>query len=181
MSGNKYVLDSNVFIQAKNTYYGFDLCPGFWTSLLRKHDEKRVCSIDRVKSEIFRPSSDPDHAPDDLTLWVQDKVPATFFKETKDQAVNDAFSRMIQWIDSEPQYTPNAQAEFASVADGWLIAYALVNSLTVVTHEEFAANVARKVPIPNVCLEFEVSYVNTFEMLEDLKVKFILNTKKRRS
>jgi len=50
MSGNKYVLDSNIFIQAKNTYYGFDLCPGFWMGLLRKHDEKRVCSIDRVKS-----------------------------------------------------------------------------------------------------------------------------------
>jgi hypothetical protein len=25
-----FLLDSNVFIQAKNFYYGFDICPGFW-------------------------------------------------------------------------------------------------------------------------------------------------------
>ena len=26
----KYLLDSNVFIEAKNRYYAFDICPGFW-------------------------------------------------------------------------------------------------------------------------------------------------------
>lgn len=25
-----YLLDANVFIEAKNRYYGFDLAPGFW-------------------------------------------------------------------------------------------------------------------------------------------------------
>ncbi len=25
-----YLLDANVFIDAKNRYYGFDFCPGFW-------------------------------------------------------------------------------------------------------------------------------------------------------
>jgi hypothetical protein len=25
-----YLLDSNVFIQAKNLHYGFDFCPAFW-------------------------------------------------------------------------------------------------------------------------------------------------------
>jgi len=34
--------------------------------------------------------------------------------------------------------------------------------------------------MPNVCLVFSVDYVNTFEMLEDLNVKFILSTKNRR-
>ncbi|MBF0436614.1 MAG: DUF4411 family protein [Magnetococcales bacterium] len=24
-----FLLDSNVFIEAKNRYYGFDICPGF--------------------------------------------------------------------------------------------------------------------------------------------------------
>jgi hypothetical protein len=27
-----YLLDSDVFIQAKNLHYGFDFCPGFWGS-----------------------------------------------------------------------------------------------------------------------------------------------------
>ncbi len=28
-----YLLDANVFIQAKNLHYGFDFCPGFWAGL----------------------------------------------------------------------------------------------------------------------------------------------------
>ena len=27
----RYLLDANVFIQAKNLHYGFDFCPAFWT------------------------------------------------------------------------------------------------------------------------------------------------------
>ena len=34
--------------------------------------------------------------------------------------------------------------------------------------------------MPSVCLEFEVEYVNTFEMLKDLNVKFVLSTKTQR-
>ena len=34
-----------------------------------------------------------------------------------------------------------------------------------------------KVPIPNVCLEFDIPYVNTFEMLNDLNVRFVLSTR----
>ena len=29
-----YLLDANVFIQAKNLYYGFDFCPAFWEWLV---------------------------------------------------------------------------------------------------------------------------------------------------
>lgn len=25
-----YLLDANIFIQAKNLHYGFDFCPAFW-------------------------------------------------------------------------------------------------------------------------------------------------------
>ncbi len=30
-----YLLDSNIFIQAKNLHYGFDFCPAFWDWLTR--------------------------------------------------------------------------------------------------------------------------------------------------
>ena len=29
-----YLLDANVFIQAKNQYYGFDIVPAFWAWLI---------------------------------------------------------------------------------------------------------------------------------------------------
>jgi len=87
---------------------------------------------------------------------------------------------MVEWVYAESQYQDAAKAEFASVADGWLVAYAKVNRHTVVTHEEYRPESKRRIPIPNVCQEFDVEYVNLFDMLRDLKAKFIASPKRRR-
>ena len=49
-----YLIDSDVFITAKNLYYAFNLCPGFWDGVLRHHRAGRLFSIDRVRGEILR-------------------------------------------------------------------------------------------------------------------------------
>lgn len=33
-----YLLDANVFIQAKNLHYGFDFCPAFWDWLVVQNE-----------------------------------------------------------------------------------------------------------------------------------------------
>jgi Domain of unknown function (DUF4411) len=40
-----YLLDSNIFIQAKNLHYGFDFCPAFWDWILRQNAGGSVFSI----------------------------------------------------------------------------------------------------------------------------------------
>ena len=167
----RYLLDANPFIEAKNRYYGFDICPGFWLSLLAQHAAKRIVSIDRVAGEL----KEQDDAVRD---WVVNQAPDTFFKRTEDQAVIDRFQATVNWVYAQPQFTAAAKAEFASVADGWLVAYAAVNGMIVVTHEQYAPGAQRAVPIPNVCIEFNVEYVNTFEMLRDLGEKFVRRTKR---
>lgn len=53
MSGvRRFVLDTNVFIEANRRYYPFDICPGFWRALILQHEEKNLRSIDRVENEI---------------------------------------------------------------------------------------------------------------------------------
>jgi len=42
-----YLLDANVFIQAKNLHYGLDFCPAFWEWLIAQNEAKRVYSIER--------------------------------------------------------------------------------------------------------------------------------------
>ena len=32
MADRTYLVDSDVFITAKNLYYPFDICPGFWSA-----------------------------------------------------------------------------------------------------------------------------------------------------
>jgi hypothetical protein len=171
--GKRYVLDANVFIQAHRAHYAFDICPAFWNALILQCHAKRVYSIDRIKAELVV-LSDP------LADWAKQSSPEVFFKGTADQKVIDAFATMVRWVQSEAQFTPEAKAEFSSVADGWLVAFAKVNRLTVVTHEVFAPDVKKKVPIPNVCLEFDVEYCDPFAMLRELKEQFVLKTRRRK-
>ena len=69
-----YVVDSDVFITAKNLYYSFDICPGFWKSVIHHHREGRVFSVDRARNELLA-----GHPEEDLVRWVKGKVPEGFF------------------------------------------------------------------------------------------------------
>jgi hypothetical protein len=43
-----YLLDTNTLIQAKNEYYGFDVCPGFWDWIDAENGREGVVSIEPV-------------------------------------------------------------------------------------------------------------------------------------
>jgi hypothetical protein len=161
----RYVLDANVFIQAKHTYYAFDVCPGYWKALLAHHERSNLCSIDRVRKELLALS-------DELAAWVKSKVPDEFFVSTVDPTVAQWFGKMMAWVQAQAQYLPAAKAEFAEKADGWLIAYAKTHGHRLVTLETPNPAVKKKVPIPNVCDAFGVRYLDTFDMLRALKLRF---------
>jgi hypothetical protein len=162
-----YVVDANVLIQAQKGYYGFSICPGFWDCLLLQHQAGRVISIDQVRAEIEDGS--------ELDQWVENSVPGTFFSSTQDQAVTAAYADLVQWGQAQSQFLSAAKAEFNQVADGWLIAFTMCRADHVlVTHEQFSPDIRRKVPIPNLCRQFGVPYLDTFEMLNDPGVRLVL-------
>jgi hypothetical protein len=66
-----YLLDANVFIQAKNLHYGLDFCPAFWEWLVQKNSAGQVFSIDKVAVEI-------EAGNDELTEWAKDQGSALF-------------------------------------------------------------------------------------------------------
>jgi hypothetical protein len=47
-----YLLDSDVFIQAKNLHYGLDFCPAFWDWLIASNAKRLVFSTEKVGDEI---------------------------------------------------------------------------------------------------------------------------------
>ena len=49
----RFLLDTNIFIQAKNLHYGFDFCPAFWEWLISQNATGRVASIDKVGDELL--------------------------------------------------------------------------------------------------------------------------------
>lgn len=157
----KYILDANIFIEAKRRYYSFNLCPGFWDSLIYHSSMGNLKSIDRVGSELSEG--------DDLNAWK--KHTSNLFASTDDKLVINAYRKINQWVDNQERFSVAEKNKFARDADAWVIAYAKANDAIVVTHEAPAPN-SSKVKIPDVCKQFDIEYTNTFDMLQKLNVAF---------
>ncbi len=159
-----YVLDANVFIEAARRYYAFDIAPPFWERLVHYASNGRVQSIDRIKEELER-------GKDELATWARDNF-SDAFASTNEENVIESYTEIMRWVQDQSQFSDAAKADFATSADGWLVAYARSNGCIVVTHELPATDVKKRVPIPNICDVFDVSYIDTFKMLRELGVRF---------
>ncbi len=167
-----YILDSDVFITAKNTYYAFDFCPGFWSAVLHEHHRGHVFSVSRVRSELMSGTKT-----EDLVEWVGGEVPPSFFLDVDTEPVMAAYSEIMFWAQRHTRYSDGAKAKFATGADGWLVAYARVHGVIVVTNEQPAPDSIKEIKLPDVCTQFKVPTKNTFAMLRSLAVKLDLRTK----
>lgn len=158
-----YLLDANVFIQAKNLHYGFDFCPAFWEWLIEQNRAGKVASIEKVADEL--------HAgEDDLAEWARERGDGFFLRP--DGAVVPALRTVSEWA-SGNGYQPAAIATFLQVADYWLVAHALAHGCTVVTHE-VPADTIRKIKIPNACIGLDLRCVSPYEMLRRERARFVL-------
>ena len=164
-----FVLDSDVFIAAKNAYYAFDICPGFWEALIQVHHAGHARSIDRIRSELLLGRDE-----EDLVQWVKNEVPESFFHDSNADDVSSAYADIMLWVQRHPQYFDRAKAKFATEADGWLVAYALVHGAVVVTNEKPRPDARNRVLLPDVCAQFKVPYKDTFTMLRETAVQFDL-------
>jgi hypothetical protein len=81
-------------------------------------------------------------------------------------------SQIMLWTQRNTQYTAPAKAKFATEADGWLVAYASAHRHTVVTNEQPRPESKNRILLPDVCAQFNVPYLNTFEMLKQLAVRY---------
>ena len=93
-----YVVDSDVFITAKNQYYSFDICPGFWKSVVHHHRDGRVFSVDRVRGELLA-----GHPKEDLVRWVRNEVPEGFFLPVDTAEVMSAYTDIMMWVQHHPK------------------------------------------------------------------------------
>jgi len=60
-----------------------------------------------------------------------------------------------------------------SLADPWVIAHALYENATVVTKEEKVTAInSNRIKIPNVCDEMGIKWINDFQFIEEMNIKF---------
>ena len=158
-----YLLDSNVFIEAKNFYYGLDFCPAFWDWLIISNAAGQVFSIEKVGDEI-------EAGGDELAAWAAQRGSDFFLRP--DSAMLPALSSVSAWATGQ-HYEPAAVSTFLQVADYYLVAHALTHGHTVVTRE-IARTSAKKIKIPDACIGLGIKCITPFEMLRREHARFIL-------
>lgn len=158
-----YLLDANIFIQAKNLHYGFDFCPAFWDWLIEKNAENKVLSIEKVGDEL-------EAGDDSLSEWAQQRG-ASFFVRP-DSTILPALRDVSTWA-TQQNYEPAAVNTFLQVADYYLIAHGVAQKHTIVTHEK-PANSTKKIKIPDVCIGLGIKFMSPYEMLRHERAKFVL-------
>lgn len=158
-----YLLDANVFIQAKNLHYGLDFCPAFWKWLIASNSAGRVFCIEKIGDEIAAGA-------DELSAWAANLGDGFFLKP--DAAILGVLGNVSSWANTQ-NYEPAAVNTFLQVADFYLVAHALAHGLTVVTHE-LASPSTKKIKIPNACIGLKLKCMTPYEMLRLEKARFIL-------
>lgn len=151
-----YVLDTNVFIDAANAYYAFDLAPGYWDFLVQLFASHHAVSIKSVYDELDSASDD-----DPLKAWA--KLNRQYFDDL-DPHVVGCYQPVMDWAGAQ-NYRVSAIKQFRDVADSWIVAYALANNCVVVTHERSAPQSKNRIKIPDACAGVGVTCATPFEML----------------
>lgn len=158
-----YLLDANVFIQAKRFHYGFDFCPAFWEWVIAGNGAGSVFSIEKVHDELVAGG-------DELSQWAKDRGSGFFLPPGN--SIVPSLQTVSAWA-SSGNYIPSAVSVFLQVADYYLVAHAHANDFIVVTHE-IPGNSTKRIKIPDACLALGVKVVSPYEMLRAEQARFVL-------
>lgn len=159
---NRYLVDANVFIQAKNFHYRFEFCQGFWQWLADGHNAGLLFSTAKVFQELNDGNDD-----DQVKLWAN-QLPSSFFvPDTHDATVMQAYGQVMTWILPNSHYTQQAKDEFARAdkADSFLIATAKTHGFKLTTHELSKPETKRRILIPNAADVFGVGCTMIYNLL----------------
>lgn len=109
-----FVLDANVFIEAAQRYYAFDLVPKFWESITEHAANGRVQSIDRVKQEL-------DRGKDTLKEWASEHF-NNAFASTDEPAIITSFAQVVTWVQTQNKSSVQPKPSLPTVQMvGWSV------------------------------------------------------------
>ncbi|HED2544468.1 DUF4411 family protein [Raoultella planticola] len=162
----RYLLDANTYIQAKNQYYGMDICPAYWDWLDHQFKQGTLASVDMIGRELKDGN-------DELAEWA--KARPEHFIKNDDTSTQLIFAEVVQAV-MAGDYNAGNRDNFLAKADPWIIAKAKSIGAVVVTHESFVSLNTKKVKVPNICHQFGVPCLNTFQFLRELNARFVLGS-----
>jgi len=157
----EYCLDANVLIQAWQKYYSPKYCSEYWSVLDALGLQNKIYIPEIVYDEIIKTE-------DDLSSWLKkSNIPKLSITESVTKCLKDMYN-------TNPIHKFLADnTRYRSLADPWVIAHAMDTKSTVVTKEEkITASNTNKIKIPNVCDNMGIPWMNDFQLIEKLQIKF---------
>ena len=168
----RYLLDANIFLQAKNLHYGLDFCPAFWEWLVLKNEASEVASIKKVLEELQNGDTK-------FTEWVKKRGTQFFLPE--DGKVIGEMRNVSSWVTSwadegDKNKRMNSRRDFLAGADLYLIAHAKAHDWIVVTHEAETTDESNEIKIPYACKGLGVECCDPYKMLHERGANFVLGS-----
>jgi hypothetical protein len=94
-----YLLDANVFIDAKNRYFAFDIVPAFWDWLVAQHQAGKLFTVQAVYDEIV-------DGGDDLAAWM--KAQSASFRIAPGSADSAGLATVSAWVNGQASSRPQS-------------------------------------------------------------------------
>lgn len=152
-----YWLDADVFIQAKNGPYPFELVPKFWSFLAENLDYGYIKSPRMVYGELVE-------GDDLLAKWAKRRKGSGLCVKA-DKDAHECFRKIANHVHANNR--AQQAIVFLNGGDGWVIAHAMATNGIVVSQESERRKKS-KIKVPTVCRELGVKCINTYEMLRQL-------------
>lgn len=157
-----FLIDANVLITAKNTYYPLEHIPQFWDWLIVQGEDDAI----KMPREIYDEVSG---GTDDLADWIksEDAKDALLLDEDADPALVQQALR-IGYQSDDPKFT---DSELIKVGrDAFLVGYGLVNSNRTVVTKEATKRTKRlgATRLPDACDDCAVNWCDDFTMYRAL-------------
>lgn len=164
-----YIIDTNILIYPNRVSNPMDIHPSYWEKISQILKRKDVISIDKVKDEIYKHE-------DLLTNWCKINIDKSFWFSSANSIIE--YAEIQNWAQSK-NYNQRALSEFADSknADPFLVAFALNKKkenkeVTIVTLEISSPDSIKIVKLPDVCIEFEIRYININDFFREINVSF---------
>jgi hypothetical protein len=161
---DRYIVDSNVFIQGKNFHYHFAFCEGFWDWVQEGYENGLIFSTAKVRAELLAGKAD-----DEAKKWAESMPAGFFLDDAGDEAVMREYGECMKWAAADTHYQPAALDRFAESrrADAFLLAYARAYGHVLVTQELSQPEKRKEVPIPDAARRIgKIKTVTIYELLK---------------
>lgn len=150
-----YLIEESIFSQSLETYYKFNLCPGFWHALAKLNQQGICFSVRQVETALKALEHQP------LSAWIR-YYGAGFFKVVGEAQLTN-LAAVAEWANRE--FEPAIAAGFLGSSNLMLTAYALEENATIVT-QDAGFETGERLKLSTVCSNFSLDYMSLFEFLE---------------